>query len=219
MKWFCPAIPLFSWFRLYFWKELIFLMSLMNCFTWELCKVHFALFHLFKDTDASFLCYVSKSGPGMCIYSLTISIIWIPDSICGFLFGFSLHDTGGDWGSGSRDEQRPQLPDKGELTLLSKQLNKSTAVYSPPFVLLIKGTTKSLANTKLAEVMSTPVVFMENRMWEPREQPKELLRVWRERLLSVAERRWIHLKNVPHCGNFSLTLKHYLENSLEVVLK
>lgn len=36
---------------LYFWKKLVFLLSLMNCFIWELCKVHFALFHFFLETQ------------------------------------------------------------------------------------------------------------------------------------------------------------------------
>lgn len=158
MKKFCPFIPLFSLLLeeagiSSVTDELFPLRTMQSPF----CPV--PLF--FRGTDASFSCYFHESGPSICMFSISISIIWIPDSICSFLFGFCPHDTGGDQGSGSRDEEEPQPSEKGELTLVSKQQNKWRTLYS--FVLLINDTTKSLANTRLAIFTFTPVVFMKNR--------------------------------------------------------
>lgn len=37
--------------------------------------------------------------------------------------------------------------------------------------------------------------------------------LWRKRSLSVAERRPVHVGNVPHCWYFSLALKPYLKTA------
>lgn len=101
------------------------------------------------------------------------------------------------------------------LTQAAKEINNPLFTS---FVLLINGTMKSLPNTRLDILMSTPMVFMENKMWKPKKGSKETLDNLEAKVTLSCEKMEMSRK-CPTLLAFQLHLETLSWNSSEAVLQ
>lgn len=102
------------------------------------------------------------------------------------------------------------------LTQAAKEINNPIFIS---FVLLINGKMKSLVNTRLDILMSTPMIFMENKMWKPKKVANEALDGLGGKVTLCCRKQMDMSRKCSTLLVFQLDLETLSWNSSEVVLQ